>query len=424
MAVVIKGLRGVFTCTGFVAKGGRWPQLEDAGFLPGPIDIRFDGAYGSLVEMGAYLQCSNQDHVVDGTDLVAMPGFFDSHTHPIYFGNRAPEFFMRWKGASYLDINASGGGIRKTVKDTTAATDDDLLSLLIERFRAMRQRGIVAVEAKSGYAADTAGELRLLRILARARANDAQDMPQVLTTFLGLHALPDGANESAYVDAMISMLPLIAENKLADFVDAFPEVGFFSLEQSVRFVTEAQKYGLQPKIHADEMTDMKASETFCKMGALSVDHLLRINPESIPKLATSNIVATLMPATSFYLGLPYANARTLLNAGVRVALASDFNPGTAPYIGLGFAQLLAASQLHMSPAEILCASVTNGATAMGLQASSASVVSGMSIGKIIFWRVSKVFRENDPDSFLAEIFTSMTCPVSIASPHSQIPYFA
>lgn len=324
---------------------------------------------------------------------------------------------MRWKGASYLDINASGGGIRKTVKDTTAATDDDLLSLLIERLRAMRQSGIVAVEAKSGYAADAVGELRLLRILAKASSIGTSDMPQVLTTFLGLHALPDGANEPAYVDAMIGILPLIAKDKLADFVDAFPEVGFFSLEQSVRFVAEAQKYGLQPKIHADEMTDMKAAETFCKMSALSVDHLQRINPESIPKLATGNTVATLMPATSFYLGLPYANARALIDAGCRVALASDYNPGTAPNIGLGFTQLLAASQLKMSPTEILCACTTNGALAMGFEASSASIVPGISIGKIIFWRASEGFRENNPDDFLAEIFSSMTCSVQIMPSH-------
>lgn len=348
-----------------------------------------------------------------------MPGFFDSHAHPIFSGNRAAEFFMRWKGASYLEINASGGGIRKTIKDTTAATDDDLLSLLIERLRAMWQSGIVAVEAKSGYAADAAGELRLLRILAKARASNAPDIPQVLTTFLGLHALPDGTNESAYVDTMIGILPLIAEEKLADFVDAFPEVGFFSLEQSVRFVAEAQKYELQPKIHADEMTDMKAAETFCRMGALSVDHLQRINSEAIPKLATSNTVATLMPATSFYLGLPYANARALLDAGIRVALASDYNPGTAPYIGLGFTQLLAASQLKMTPAEILCASTTNGAMAMGLQASAASIASGTPIEKIVFWRASEVSRENNPDDFLAEIFSSMTFPVSIMPSRTQ-----
>jgi len=155
------------------------------------------------------------------------------------------------------------------------------------------------------------------------------------------------------------------------------------------------------------------------MGALSVDHLQRINPESIPKLATSNTVATLMPATSFYLGLPYANARALIGAGCRVALASDYNPGTAPRIGLGFTQLLAASQLHMSPAEILCASTTNGAMAMGFKTSAASIVPGTSIGKIIFWRVLDVFRENNPDDFLAEIFSSMTCPVSVMPSRSQ-----
>jgi len=218
---------------------------------------------------------------------------------------------------------------------------------------------------------------------------------------------------------MIGILPLIAKDKLADFVDAFPEVGFFSLEQSVRFVTEAQKYGLQPKIYADEITDMKATETFCRMGALSVDHLQRINQEVIPKLVTSNTVATLMPTTSFYLGLPYANVRTLLDAGCRVALASDFNPGTAPCIGLGFTQLLAASQLKMSPAEILCASIANGAMAIGFKASSTSIAPGTAIEKIIFWRVSEAFRENNPDDFLAEIFYSMICPVPIMPSRSQ-----
>lgn len=186
-----------------------------------------------------------------------------------------------------------------------------------------------------------------------------------------------------------------------------------------RFVAEAQKYGLQPKIHADEITDMKAAETFCRMGALSVDHLQRISPAASPGMAASNTVATLMPVTSFYLGLSYANARTLIDAGCRVALASNYNPGTAPCVGLRFTQLLAASQLKMSPAEILCASTTNGAMAMGFQASAASIVPGTSIGKIIFWRVSEVFREDNPDDFLAEIFSSMVCPVSIMPSRSQ-----
>ena len=416
MALLIKDLRGMFDCAGFVAKQGRYPRIEDAGFLPGPIDIRVNSFDGLVVEVGACLTADNDDHIVDGADLVATPGFFDSHTHPIFAGSRALEFFQRWNGVSYLEINRSGGGIGKTVRETAQASDEQLLSLLMERLREMRKCGVVVVEAKSGYGTNAQDELRLLRILAKVRSNFSQDIPKLRTTFLGLHTLPPGADEVAFVDAMIGILPEIAEGNLADYVDAFPEFGFFSLEQSVRFIREALHYGLKPKVHADELTDMRAAETFCKLGALSVDHLQRLSAEAIPLLAEVETVATLLPATSLYLGFPYANARALIDQGICVALASDYNPGTAPCLGIGITQLLAASQLKMSAAEILCASTVNGALAMGLDPVSASIQVGTPATSIIFWKVSEAFHDDDPECFLAEVFSSMKKPTAIDMP--------
>ncbi|MBS1982855.1 MAG: imidazolonepropionase [Bdellovibrionales bacterium] len=380
----ITGLKGIFTGTGFAQKSGRRVQIEDAGFLAGPLDILIDDRTGKVSSIEKSSPLGTHSNSFDGHGLVACAGFVDSHTHALYAGDRAKEYFLRWRGATYVEISQAGGGIHNSTRDTLAPNDLELCAELTAHLRAMLESGTTLAEVKTGYGGDSAGELRLLRTLHRFRAQKVPSIPELRTTFLGLHSLPKGTQETAYVDSMISILSNVQREGLAEYIDAFPEQGFFTLEESVRFVEAGLKLGLKAKIHADEITDMNAAATFSQRGALSVDHLQQINAKAIALLANAPTVATLMPATSFFLGLPYANARKLLDAGCRVALATDLNPGTAPRGDMSFTQLLGASQLKMSAAEILCACTFNGAAAMGLEQERGTLQPGQEADVLLF----------------------------------------
>lgn len=370
----IAGLAGIFTGSGFVERDGRRPSFEDCGFVTGPVDIRIDGEAGIVAQIGSDLEALAGEEVLDATGLVALPGFVDPHTHALFGGDRSSEFFQRWSGRSYREIAAAGGGIRRTVEATISLPDESLLAQLRRRLRAMAAGGTTLVEIKSGYSDSADGELRLLRLLRTVRGEPG--LPEVTPTFLGLHALPDGWTESRWVDAVTRILPIVAVAGLALAVDVFPEKGFFSLESTLRFSEAARALGLLVKAHADEMSDLGSAAAFSRIRALSVDHLQWISPEGIAVLADSATVATVLPATSFFLGLPYAGARRLIDAGANVALGTDFNPGTAPVADVQFTNLLAASQLGMTAPEILCASTFNAACALGLGASHGALVPG------------------------------------------------
>lgn len=372
--MLIRSLAGLFTCKGFVENGGRRPTIAQADFVRGPVDIY--SRDGVIVDIGRNLTVPSDCEIADGAGKLALPGFVDSHTHAVFAGDRSSEFFQRWAGQSYVDIAKSGGGIKATQKWTAETADDVLVKGLVNHLRAMRASGTAAVEIKSGYGRSAEEELRLLRVIRSAAA----EVPEVKVspTFLALHALPDGRRESDFTDEMISILPNIVEEGLATFADTFPESGFFSLDEALRFSRAAQNLGLKLKVHAEELSHLGTSETFISLGATSIDHLQHISDDAIQALRTSDTVATLLPATSFYLGLPYALARRLLDVGARVALATDFNPGTAPSHDLRFTALLAASQLKMTAAEILCAVTVNAAFAVGMNSSAAELAIGNS----------------------------------------------
>lgn len=370
----IAGLAGIFTGSGFAERDGRRPSFVDCGFVTGPVDIRIDRATGIVAEIGSGLESFSGEEVLDAGGLVALPGFADPHTHALFGGDRSPEFFQRWTGHSYVEIAAAGGGILSTVDATTALPDDRLADLLRVRLRAMAVGGTTLVEIKSGYSNSADGELRLLRLLRHIRGESS--LPEISTTFLGLHALPRGWTEIQWVDEMIRILPVVAAEGLAAAVDVFPEHGFFSLESSLRFAKAAAALGLLVKVHADELSDLGSTAAFAALKALSADHLQCASPKGIDALAPGPTVATLLPATSFFLGLPYAKARQLINAGAKVALATDYNPGTAPAVEMQLTNLLAASHLKMSAPEILCASTYNAACALGLGASNGALLAG------------------------------------------------
>jgi imidazolonepropionase len=378
--MLIRQLSGIFTGRGFVERDGRRPRDEDCGFVAGPIDLSIDDATGTVAQLGADLRAPGAS--IDGSGSIAISGFIDPHTHAIFAGHRAHEYFMRWAGKSYLQITQAGGGIYSTVAATRQATEDQLSEALRLRLRGMLRGGATTVEVKSGYANSAAGELRLLHVIKSLR--DQEDLPEIRASFLGLHALPPGRKEDAYVDEMISLLPQVANERLADHVDTFPEKGFFTLESALRFSEAARGVGLPAKVHADELCDLGSSEAFARSGALSIDHLQHISDRAVQLLATSNTVATMLPATSFFVGLPYANARRLIDAGARVAVATDFNPGTAPAWDLQLTHLLAASQMKMTAAEILCATTFNSAAALGLEKTHGALLPGRVANVLLF----------------------------------------
>jgi imidazolonepropionase len=376
-ALLIKNIDALYSGQDLIKTEGRQPRFADLSRFKN-IDIRCDQNTGLIVEVGFKLNASAGDTVIDASGYLVTPAWVDSHTHTLFGGERSKEFFMRWSGESYQDISAKGGGIHNTVRDTESATDEQLCLDLEIRLRNMLLSGTGFVEVKTGYASCAKEELRFLRLLKefQTKTTSSPGLPQISPTFLALHAVPKNKTEYDFTQEMISILKTVAQEKLADHVDAFPEIGFFSLESCLDISRHAKDLGLVSKIHCDELSDLRSSEYYIAMGARSIDHLQKINKTAVQMLATASTVATLMPATSFYLGLEFANARQLVDGGAIVALATDYNPGTAPCSQMSFTQTLAAKDMRLTPAEIFAASTYNAAQAVGKQNSLGVVAAG------------------------------------------------
>lgn len=300
-----------------------------------------------------------------GVEAVYMPGFVDSHTHPIFAATRENEYEMRCLGRSYQEIAAAGGGIRSSMQRVRAATEEELY----ERSQALEavflSHGTTTVEAKSGYGLRTQDELKILRVIARLRA---QGTIEWAPTFLGAHAIPpefDGRSD-AYTELVVrEMLPLVAQEKLAEFCDVFCEENYFSAAQSQAILAAARGLGLKLKIHAEEFSYQGGAELAAELGAVSADHLEHISDAGISALRASGTVATLLPGTAFNLGLrQYPPARKLIDAGVPVALATDFNPGSTHSPNMQLMIAMACAQMRMTPAEAITAATINGAWAV------------------------------------------------------------
>ncbi|HVJ64430.1 MAG TPA: imidazolonepropionase [Bdellovibrionota bacterium] len=388
--LLLKNIRTLYSGQDLSKNGGRRPRFADLSRFKN-IDVRCDRASGLILDVGFNLEKGSEDELLDASEYLATPSWVDSHTHTLFGGDRAKEFFMRWAGESYQAISAKGGGIHNSVRDTQETSDETLTALLTERLQSMLREGTGFVEIKTGYADSTESELRFLRLLKafRTRASSDAQLPLISPTFLGLHAIPKGKTEYDFVREMIEILPTVAAEGLADHVDTFPEVGFFSLETSLDFARHAMTAGIAAKAHCDELSDLRSSEYFVAMGARSIDHLQKINKTAVQMLETSQTVATLMPATSFYLGLDYANARMLIDAGACLAIATDFNPGTAPNPSMSFTQTLAAKSLRMEAHEIFAASTHNAAKALGLESRVGTVVKGQ-LGNLNLYRAASL----------------------------------
>jgi imidazolonepropionase len=303
--------------------------------------------------------------VIDATGKTVLPGFVDSHTHLIFAGTREDEFELRLQGVAYSEIAARGGGINATVRRVREASKEQLKEWARRRLDRMLALGLTTVEVKSGYGLSPADELKCLEAIAEL---DREHPCDLVPTFLGAHDVPPEYRHEreAYLRLVIErMLPEVAGRKLAAFCDVFCEQGVFSVPESERLLHAAAEHGLRLKIHADEFTPLGGAELAGRLGATSADHLLHITEQGMDALHAAGTVATLLPGTAFFLGLPYAPARRLIDHGLPVALATDCNPGSSMTENLPLIGTIACTQMKMLPAEVITAVTLNAAAALG-----------------------------------------------------------
>lgn len=322
---------------------------------------------------------------IDAAGGMLFPSYCDSHTHIVYAGSREQEFLDKIHGLSYEQIAARGGGILNSAERLHNTSEDELYRQAMERIEEIMLMGTGAVEIKSGYGLTTEDELKMLRVIARIKSSTPL---AVKATFLGAHAVPKlyKGRQDEYVDLVCrEMIPAVAMQSIAEFVDVFCDRGFFTLEQTRRIVECGAKYGLKAKIHANELDFSGGVQLGVELGAMSVDHLESSGTEEIECLRSSRTVATLLPGAALFLGMNYPPARAMVESGVTVALASDYNPGSSPSGNMRFVTSLASMRMRMTPTEALWAATLNGAAAMGLSDKYGSIT----VGKVANFFITK-----------------------------------
>lgn len=318
----------------------------------------------------------SQVKIITAEGRCVLPSFCDPHTHIVYAGSRDREFVDRISGLSYEEIAARGGGILNSAKLLHLTSDDDLFTMAMKRINEIISQGTGAVEIKSGYGLNTEDELKMLRVIRRIKENS---LIEVKATFLGAHSIPEEYRQhrDRYIDLIINeMIPAIAAENLAVYIDVFCDRGFFSVEETEKILQAGLKYGLIPKLHANELGFTGGVQTGIKYGALSVDHLEHAGNDEIENLKGSDTMPTLLPGSAFFLGLPDPPARKMIDSGLPVALASDYNPGSCPSGNMKLVMSLACIRLKMSPAEALNAVTINAAYAMGLSETHGTITRG------------------------------------------------
>ena len=353
---------------------------------------RIDNAWltaedGVITAFGSMDSCPDIQsfEVVDAQGGVLFPSYCDSHTHIVYAGSREQEFVDKIHGLTYEQIAARGGGILNSAERLHNTSEDELYRQAMERVAEIIAMGTGAVEIKSGYGLTTEDELKMLRVIARIKQNSPL---AVKATFLGAHAVPKEykGRQDEYVDLVCNqMIPAVAAEGLAEAVDVFCDRGFFTVEQTRRIVECGAKYGMKAKIHANELDFSGGVELGVEIGALSVDHLECSGEEQIAVLKGSQTMPTLLPGAAFFLGMSYPPARKMVDAGLAVALASDYNPGSSPSGNMRFVTSLASIRMRLTPTEALWAATLNGAAAMGLSENYGSIT----VGKVANFFITK-----------------------------------
>ena len=334
-------------------------------------------AYGKMSDLNpAWDEDDDESIEIDATGKMVFPSFCDSHTHLVYAGSREIEYSDKIRGLSYEQIAKRGGGILNSAERLRNTDEDELYAQAMERINEIISFGTGAVEIKSGYGLDTESELKMLRVIKRIK----ETTPLIIrSTFLGAHGVPLEYKDDpdAYVDKIINeMLPLVAAEELADFVDVFCDKGFFTTEQTERILMAGIKYGMRPKIHANEMAKSGGIQVGVKYNALSVDHIEYTGDEEIEILKDSETMPTILPGAAFFLNMPYAPARKMIEAGLPVAVASDYNPGSSPAGNMKFMMSLACVNYKLLPEEAIMATTLNSAYAMGVSDIAGSITVG------------------------------------------------
>lgn len=319
---------------------------------------------------------------IDARNKTVLPGFVDSHTHLVFAGDRADEYSMRIKGATYEDIAEAGGGIIKTVKAVRKASKADLKKLARKRIRSSIGFGVTTIEAKSGYGLDTKNEIKMLEVIKEVR----KDIPiDIYSTFLGAHAFPKEKSRKDYIDEIIyEMIPQIAERKLADFIDVFCERSYYTPAETAKIFLQGIRFGLIPKLHTNQFHSIGGIQTAINCKAISVDHLEVMKDSEIKALRQRGVIAALFPAVSYFIDIPYAPARKLIENRIPVALASDFNPGSSMTENLQLVMSLAVHKLKMNIEETINAVTINGAAALGISDRVGSIEVGKKGDLLIF----------------------------------------
>ena len=363
-------------------------------------------SYGSMDELNAGI--TEAAETIDAKGSFVMPCWCDSHTHLVFAASREEEFVDKIKGMSYADIAARGGGILNSAAKLNAMPEETLYQLAKERLWKAIKTGTGAIEIKSGYGLSVAGELKMLRVIKRLK----KEAPiPIKATFLGAHSYPleYKENHQGYINLIINeMLPVIAHEKLADYIDVFCETGFFSPEETEIICKAGMKIGLKPKIHANQLNLSGGVQAGVKLGAVSVDHLETMDEDTIKLLAASKTIGTLLPTAAFFLRMPFQPARQLIDAGCAIALASDFNPGSSPSFNMNLVVAMSCIQMKMLPEEAMNAATINGAYAMGLENEAGSITVGKKANLIFTKPIPSLaylpysFGENLVDSVMIE----------------------
>lgn len=378
------------------------PCINDAWLL---IEHQHIKAFGPMSD---WREEYHTDNILDAEGKIVLPAWADSHTHLVYAASREQEFVDKINGMSYEDIAKRGGGILHSAKAMEAIEEEELFDLSLHRLHKLMHLGTGAIEIKSGYGLSVKGEMKMLRVIRKLK--EYSEIP-IKATFLAAHTYPLAYrdNHHGYLNLIIKdMLPRIADEGLADYIDVFCEKDFFSIDETQIVLDAGAQYGLKPKIHANQLHRSGGVQVGIKNNAVSVDHLESMGEEEIVALAHSNTIPTLLPGAAFFLGMQYQPARALIDAGLPVALASDYNPGSCPSGNMNFILSLACTQLKMTPEEAVNAQTLNGAAAMELQDELGSIAIGKRANLIITKQIPSLaylpysFGENLVDGVIIE----------------------
>ena len=362
------------------------PCIKEAYLL---IEDERIASFGPMAALSA--ADAKADDVIDAAGKMVMPAFCDSHTHIVYAGSREQEFIDKINGLSYEEIAQRGGGILNSAQRLHDASEDELYAEALARVNEMIGMGTGAAEIKSGYGLNTEDELKMLRVIKRLRETTPLT---IRATFLGAHAVPAAykGRQSAYVDLIVNeMIPAVAREGLAEFVDCFCDKGFFTCEETERILEAGANYGMHPKIHANELALSGGIQIGVKHNALSVDHLEFTGEAELDVLKGSRTMLTLLPGAAFFLGMSYPPARKMIDSGLPVALASDYNPGSSPSGNMKFILSLATIVMKLTPEEAINAATINGAYAMGISDSHGSICVGKRANVIITKEIPSLY---------------------------------